>query len=195
MSCSTHPCKTLRRGALRRGALGLSAACLALLAGDASLAAPKQPLRVQLPARAGVAVRRAVLSVKRRLDDEACRLVFSDFRSTHAGRPLADVLGERGQSAAAHLDTLVFKDGSGKRACASGRILAFTYVGADTVYVCASQFTHAVENDPGAADVVLIHEVLHTLGLGENPPTSGQISARVAERCGDRRARVASTAR
>jgi hypothetical protein len=30
----------------------------------------------------------------------------------------------------------------------------------------------------------LIHEMLHTLGLRENPPSSAEISRRVAERCG-----------
>jgi hypothetical protein len=29
----------------------------------------------------------------------------------------------------------------------------------------------------------LIHEMLHTLGLGENPPSSPEITKRVNERC------------
>jgi hypothetical protein len=31
--------------------------------------------------------------------------------------------------------------------------------------------------------MVVIHEVLHTLGLGENPPSSDQITRRVDLRC------------
>ena len=31
----------------------------------------------------------------------------------------------------------------------------------------------------------MIHEFLHTLGLGENPPTSQEITERVSNRCGD----------
>ena len=100
------------------------------------------------------------------------------------GQSLEAVLRARGRTPQAHLDSLVFKDGSGRPRCASAGILAFTHVGGDTVYVCAAQFTRVAERDPGFADVVLIHEVLHTLGLGENPPTSGEITARVAERCG-----------
>jgi hypothetical protein len=29
----------------------------------------------------------------------------------------------------------------------------------------------------------VIHEALHTLGLGENPPTSTEITSRIAARC------------
>ena len=32
---------------------------------------------------------------------------------------------------------------------------------------------------------IVLHEFLHTLGLGENPPTSRAITERVAVRCGD----------
>ncbi len=31
---------------------------------------------------------------------------------------------------------------------------------------------------------MVIHEMLHTLGLGENPPTSIEITQRVKGRCG-----------
>jgi hypothetical protein len=31
----------------------------------------------------------------------------------------------------------------------------------------------------------LIHEVLHTLGLGENPPSSAEITERVLRHCGE----------
>jgi len=31
--------------------------------------------------------------------------------------------------------------------------------------------------------VLVIHEVLHTLGLGENPPSSATITIRVQNRC------------
>jgi len=31
----------------------------------------------------------------------------------------------------------------------------------------------------------MIHEALHTLGLGENPPTSAEITERVLARCGN----------
>ena len=36
---------------------------------------------------------------------------------------------------------------------------------------------------PVRAQAIVIHEVLHTLGLGENPPSSTEITARVLARC------------
>jgi hypothetical protein len=140
-------------------------------------------LQVALPSQAGMAVRRALLSVRRRLATAPCRSVLTDF-SAGEGRSLEAVLRELGRSPEAHLDSLLFRDGSTRPRCASQSILAFTNVGGDTVYVCARQFHRVAERDPAAADVVLIHEALHTLGLGENPPSSGEINARVALRCG-----------
>jgi hypothetical protein len=149
------------------------------------LSIPKEPYQIRVPSRAGTAVRRAVLSVRRRLADQECRRVLSDFSSYTQGQPLLDVLDPQGRTAEDHLGTLIFKDGSGTRGCLSPEILAYTYVRSDTVYVCASQFTRAVERDPTFAELVLIHELLHTLGLGENPPSSREITAQVTARCGD----------
>jgi len=38
--------------------------------------------------------------------------------------------------------------------------------------------------DPGLAEAVMVHELLHTLGLREDPPTSLEINRRVFARCG-----------
>jgi len=38
-------------------------------------------------------------------------------------------------------------------------------------------------SEPGVAESLVIHEVLHTLGLGENPPASVEITRRVEARC------------
>jgi hypothetical protein len=109
--------------------------------------------------------------------------VLGDFAAAD-GQSLEAVLQELGRTPEAHLDSLLFRDGSTRPRCASQAILAFTHVGSDTIFVCASQFTRVSDRDPAAADVVLIHEALHTLGLGENPPSSREITARVLERCG-----------
>jgi hypothetical protein len=154
----------------------------------------KRPLQVRVPDRAGMAVRRAILAVRQRLSHRECRLVLSDFRSTALGTPLGDVLGARGQTAEEHLDSLVFRSGSGTKACRPSTILAYTHVGGDTVYVCNSQFLRAIASDPVFAEMVLIHEVLHTLGLAENPPSSEQITTQVTERCGARRDRPVQSA-
>jgi hypothetical protein len=151
-------------------------------------------LRVSVPARAGTAVHRALLSAKRRLADAECRRVFSDFSAAALGRPLSRELELRGRTPEEQLDAVFFKDGSGKRECGPPTILAFTRAGSDTVYVCASSFSRATASDPTLAEMILIHELLHTLGLGENPPSSREITARVAERCGDFQTALAPTA-
>jgi hypothetical protein len=62
--------------------------------------------------------------------------------------------------------------------------------GLPTVFVCpagsatpGSRFAGVQARNPNLADYMVIHEMLHTLGLGENPPTSLQITERVIERC------------
>ena len=68
--------------------------------------------------------------------------------------------------------------GSGR--CASPGAAAFTADGA-AVFVCGTSFRRL---GPGARANALIHEMLHTLGLRENPPSSAEITRRVAEHCG-----------
>lgn len=144
----------------------------------------KAALRVRVAAGAGMAVKRALLAAKLRLGASQCQQVFSEFRSSRVDRPLSEVLEQLGRTPAEHLDTLTFEDGSRRDRCTSSANLAFTWPGRDRVYVCPTQFLRAVRNDPVYAEMILIHELLHTLGLGENPPTSLEITARVTERCG-----------
>jgi hypothetical protein len=68
----------------------------------------------------------------------------------------------------------------GSRHCASHGAAAFTTNGA-AVFVCGTSF-HTL--GPSARANALIHEMLHTLGLRENPPSSAEISRRVTARCG-----------
>ena len=71
-----------------------------------------------------------------------------------------------------------FPKGSGR--CAVAGAAAFTAAGA-AVFVCGTNFQ---TRGRGFRENALIHEMLHTLGLRENPPSSAEISRRVAERCG-----------
>jgi hypothetical protein len=164
------------------GRFPLSFLLLAVLVPAA--AAPAEPLRVQVPHQAGSAVRRALLSARTRLSGASCRRVLTDFDSAVESGSLGAVLERRGGTAEGHLDSLVFKDGSGRPHCARPEILAFTSVGSAVVFVCPRAFVRVAERDPVLAEMVLIHEALHTLGLGENPPTSAAITARIEERCG-----------
>jgi hypothetical protein len=51
------------------------------------------------------------------------------------------------------------------------------------VYVCPARFLDTFRKNPGLAEAYLIHEMLHSLGLGENPPSSREITERVIDRC------------
>jgi len=59
------------------------------------------------------------------------------------------------------------------------------------VFVCpgnanavVSRFSSVQLRDPSYAEAMVIHEMLHTLGLGENPPTTFEITDKVRGRCG-----------
>jgi hypothetical protein len=64
-------------------------------------------------------------------------------------------------------------------------------VGASHVFVCGPRFLSAWKRGPHLVEITVIHEVLHTLGLGENPPSSRAITNVVREHCDH----VARTAR
>jgi hypothetical protein len=67
--------------------------------------------------------------------------------------------------------------------CKAPGVLAFTQPGSQVVYVCNRWFREAFATNPSKVEAVIIHEALHSLGLGENPPSSQEITARVMQRC------------
>jgi hypothetical protein len=130
------------------------------------------------------AVDRAVAGASRRLQRPACRRVFHEFHD-EAGAPLQDKLDALGVGPADYLSLVVFADGSGRRTCRRNDVLAVTAPGSRVVYVCGRVFNEAAVRQASRAEIAVIHEALHTLGLGENPPDSLEITRRVTERCGD----------
>jgi hypothetical protein len=112
---------------------------------------------------------------------ERCREVFSDFRDAK-GRTLAEDLQAAGQTGSGYLRWLTFWDGSHERACIWSDAFATTQPGSRVVYLCP--VFKKLQRDPGHAAAIVIHEELHSLGLGENPPSSIEITARVLARCG-----------
>jgi hypothetical protein len=116
------------------------------------------------------------------LESDACRRVFSDFADGQ-GRTLQANLDALGQTPAGYLRMILFADGSRKGRCRKEAVLAVTSVGSRVVFVCPERFERAARQNRVRAEAILIHEVLHTLGLGENPPTSNQITDRVLVRC------------
>jgi hypothetical protein len=152
--------------------------------GDAGgRAAGASPFRVRI-ARPALAetVEAALEGAARRLADTRCTALFTEF-SDAAGRPLQAGLDDLGRSAPEYLALIGFYDGQGAAACLRGRTLAVTAPGSRAVWICP-QFALEQRRDPGLAEATLVHEALHSLGLGEDPPSAAEITARVVARCG-----------
>jgi hypothetical protein len=86
-------------------------------------------------------------------------------------------------SLAEYVSALIVEDGERYSQCSDGSILAFTTVGSRMIYVCGPAFVRAGRRDAQEARAALVHELLHTLGLGENPPSPRQIKYRVKQLC------------
>lgn len=136
-------------------------------------------------ARTASAVRRGLTRAERVLAEASCRSVFVDF-SDGRGRTLQSRLDRHGVSAQDYLRLVVFLDGSKAAQCLSHAVVAFTAVGSRAVFVCGDSFEEMSRARPELGGVLLIHEVLHSLGLEENPPTTYQITDRILQRCGPR---------
>jgi hypothetical protein len=154
-----------------------------LLAGARPLSAAEEWPRVTI-GHSGP--RKAVLasldSAMRWLEDGRCQTLLSEFRDER-GRPLAERLGQLGMSCENYFRVILFRDGSFPNCGSAAKILAFTAPGSRVVFICARYFERTWRDRPELATAVVIHEALHTLGLGENPPSSRSITERVLAVC------------
>lgn len=131
----------------------------------------------------GVIFEQALQRAAEKLDSSSCRLVLGDFRDA-SGRSLDEKLADTGLSAPEFLTQLEFRDGRNASLCRRRHVDAFTAVGGSTVWACpGGSLWLGGENNRAGANT-LIHEMLHALGLEENPPSSVEITRRVRERCG-----------
>jgi hypothetical protein len=119
-----------------------------------------------------------------RVEGAGCSQILLDF-SDGEGRPLADRLTALGMDFDQYVGMLVFYDGSRTRTCDRGAV-AFTTQGGRAIHVCVDRLKQLQQAQPEFVIAALLHEVLHTLGLGENPPSSSEITKRVLARCGRR---------
>jgi hypothetical protein len=131
----------------------------------------------------GDGLRESLVEAARRLSDSRCQDILGDF-TDESGRTLRANLHDLGQSMPGYLGLVLFYDGSTTEPCADERVLAWTSPGGRAVRVCPRQFAYWQRVNPGYAASIVIHEALHTLGLGESPPAPAAITARVIERCG-----------
>jgi hypothetical protein len=141
--------------------------------------------RIDCPATRAV-LYRAGEGARRRLLDPECQRVLEDFRD-RAGRTLKERLYTLGESPSGYLARRMwFVDGFGTRACQDPKVLAATAPGSAVVFVCAPQLRKKAFHNPAFVEAALIHEELHSLGLGEDPPSSEEITSQVRRRCGSR---------
>ena len=128
-------------------------------------------------------VERAVALAERRLATPECSGLLSGLRAAD-GRTLAESLEAMGTSAAGRLRSLEFADGAAWPGCQGGVAhLLVEAPGSAMVLVCPV-FVRGQFRQPTRAASYVIHELLHSAGLGENPPTSESITRRVEDRCG-----------
>jgi hypothetical protein len=111
-----------------------------------------------------------------------CQQVLSDFTKPN-GEHLTASLTALGVTSSEYLRLILFEDGIERGACRREGILAVTSPGSRVVHVCGEDFMRAAQRKPDEAAAVVIHEALHSLGLGENPPSSREITYRVTHRC------------
>jgi hypothetical protein len=154
---------------------------------SAAVSAPvrQQPRLVRIPDPVS---RRAVVSELRsavaRVEDTGCRNILQDF-TDRDGRPLEERLTSLRVDFDQYVSLLLFYDGSRSARCEKGA-LAFTAPGSRVIHVCIDQLKSVQWSQPDYVIAALIHEILHTLGLGENPPSSYDITKRVLALCGRR---------
>jgi hypothetical protein len=149
------------------------------VAGPSALVDPK--MLMIAPGRAAISVRLAREGAARRLSQPRCAEIFGSFADGD-GHPLQQTLDAYRLTGTEYLSLVYFSDGLERGPCGGESVLATTSPGSRVVSVC-SRFARTYRDDPTWAEMALIHEALHTLGLGENPPSSSEISRQVAARC------------
>lgn len=147
------------------------------VAAESSLTALADP-------RLGPIVLRTVERAAERFGNPGCAALLHDFTDLRSGQPLADTLAATGRTASTFLGSLHFVDADQMSQCRRRPAYAWVPVGSDVVFVCRSRFVALAKKDEWLAGNVLVHEALHSLGLGENPPSSEEITLTVVRRCG-----------
>jgi hypothetical protein len=127
------------------------------------------------------ALRRAIDLALAKLAAPECSRVYEDFTLQNGVTPRR-ILDGLGMTASELLESLVFIDGGWDGVCRRGRAALTTTPGSRVIHVCPG-FPQLQLRDPERSAYLIIHESLHALGLGEDPPSSSEITQRVARRC------------
>jgi len=148
------------------------------------------------PGMSRLYVHQAIQGAKDRLEDPTCLKVLDDF-TDEQGFPLSMALSELHQTPGARLLDLIYVDATDDDLCDDLGVGAFTSMRGRVIYMCAERFASAESPLTGiAGQILVIHELLHSLGLPEYPSTpealtSAEITRRVWARCGGGRSEEA----
>jgi hypothetical protein len=127
------------------------------------------------------ASRQALDQARRLLGEPRCRSVLTQF-ADREGHALADRLDTLGVDVQTYLTMIVFIDDTRHRSCVEG-VIGFTRPGSRVVHLCNDELKRTWQQNPTYVVAAFIHEMLHTLGLGENPPSTQDITRRVLQQC------------
>lgn len=141
----------------------------------------KHALILRLSPFGQAALRRAIDLALAKLAAPECSSVYEDFTLQNGATPRR-VLEGLGMTPSELLESLVFIDGSWDGVCRKGRAALTTTPGSRVIHVCPG-FAQLQSRDPERSAYLIIHESLHALGLGEDPPSSSEITQGVERRC------------
>src|SRR5262245_26010260 len=165
----------------RRGIWGLSAL---LAAAPAHVAGTEPATNVRLRnERDRHWARQVVEDAAESLAQPECARVLSELRDAQ-GQLLRAKLDATGVDVRTYVRSRIFfYDADDESACQRTGVLAYTTPGSRVVRLCP-RFGE-LQGRRRADDIraFLIHEMLHTLGLGENPPSSVEITQVVLRHC------------
>jgi len=128
-------------------------------------------------------IKGAVDGAAARLGRCGCQKVLFDFVDEQ-GVPLGTRLAATGRNPVEAFTALRIVNKPLAPQCRTSKRLAFTFPGSQVIYVCSLKLRNESIQNSVRTELILIHEFLHSLGLGENPPTSQYITTQVAGRCG-----------
>jgi hypothetical protein len=125
--------------------------------------------------------RQALDEARELLAKPRCMSVLDEY-ADREGRTLSDRLEILGVDVETYITMVEFIDDTRDRSCVEG-VLGFARPGRPVVHLCIDEFKRMWQRDPRYVVAALIHELLHTLGLGENPPSTQDITRRVVQLC------------
>ena len=128
------------------------------------------------------AATRALDGASRWLARPKCQTLFVEFKDER-NLPLTAKLRELATGPEGYLRMVLFLDGAQSATCRRHGVLAFTARGSRVVYLCGRDFERAWRRDVAEVQATVIHELLHSLGLGENPPSPLAITHRIQQLC------------